>query len=199
MSGVQMCRNMFCRCFNGSNGTGDYVSMNDQPLVVLDTNRMGLDVVIVKNGHRLCGTGAALANAPIVQNKAYFETKLQQSGIWGVGLATLKADLNHVPLGRDTESWVLCSDGCIMHNGEVVHKLSTLPMEGDVIGISYDHVELNFYLNGKNMESPLTNAKGELYPVLYVDDGAILDAVFSIFFYPPPPGYDRILIEKSLL
>ncbi|XP_023233109.1 SPRY domain-containing protein 7-like [Centruroides sculpturatus] len=169
MSGVQMCKNMFCRCFSGSNGVGDYVSMNDQPLVVLDTSKMGLDVVIVKNGHRLCGTGAALANAPIVQNKAYFETKLQQSGLEELYF------LGHF------------------------FRVRRFFLEEKMIGLSYDHVELNFYLNGKNMETPLTSAKGELYPVLYVDDGAILDAVFSLFFYPPPPGYDRILIEKSLL
>jgi len=40
----------------------------------------GYNVVIVKNGRRICGSGAALANAPIAQNKAYFETKLQSSG-----------------------------------------------------------------------------------------------------------------------
>jgi len=40
----------------------------------------GYGVVVVKNGQRICGTGAALANAPIVQNKAYFEAKLQSSG-----------------------------------------------------------------------------------------------------------------------
>jgi hypothetical protein len=34
----------------------------------------------VKNGQRICGSGAALANTPIVQNKAYFEAKLQSSG-----------------------------------------------------------------------------------------------------------------------
>ena len=41
---------------------------------------VGSEVVIVKNGRRICGTGAALANAPIVQNKAYFEVKLQCTG-----------------------------------------------------------------------------------------------------------------------
>jgi hypothetical protein len=37
--------------------------------------------VIVKNGRRICGTGAALANAPIAQNKAYFEIKIQCTGL----------------------------------------------------------------------------------------------------------------------
>jgi len=41
---------------------------------------LGYGVVIVKNGHRICGSGGCLANAPIAQNKAYFEAKLQSSG-----------------------------------------------------------------------------------------------------------------------
>lgn len=36
--------------------------------------------MIVKNGMRICGGGGALGSAPLVQNKAYFETKVQQSG-----------------------------------------------------------------------------------------------------------------------
>jgi hypothetical protein len=68
---------------------------------------LGQDVVIVKNGRRLCGTGGALANVPIIQNKAYFEVKIQANGAWGIGLATRKVDLNRLPLGADTESWVL--------------------------------------------------------------------------------------------
>jgi hypothetical protein len=32
-----------------------------RPEVTLDTSRMGQDVVVVKNGRRLCGTGAAVA------------------------------------------------------------------------------------------------------------------------------------------
>lgn len=43
-------------------------------------NISGNDVVIVKNGKRICGTGAALSNAPIAQDKAYFEVKLQSTG-----------------------------------------------------------------------------------------------------------------------
>lgn len=37
-------------------------------------------MVIVKNGKRICGTGAAFSNAPINQDKAYFEIKVQSSG-----------------------------------------------------------------------------------------------------------------------
>lgn len=42
----------------------------------------GNEVVIVKNGTRICGSGGVLCTAPIVQNKSYFEVKVQQSGKW---------------------------------------------------------------------------------------------------------------------
>ena len=36
--------------------------------------------MIVKNGRRICGTGAALANVEIFQDKCYFEVKIQSAG-----------------------------------------------------------------------------------------------------------------------
>lgn len=36
--------------------------------------------MLLKNGCRICGTGGALGTAPIVQNKAYFQVSVQQSG-----------------------------------------------------------------------------------------------------------------------
>lgn len=41
---------------------------------------VGVDCVIVKSGRRICGTGAALANAPLVQDKSYYEIKIQCGG-----------------------------------------------------------------------------------------------------------------------
>lgn len=51
---------------------------------------------MVKGGQRVCGSGCVLGNAPLVQNKAYFEVKLQQGGVWAVGLATRETDLQRV-------------------------------------------------------------------------------------------------------
>lgn len=42
-----------------------------------------------------------------------------------------------------------------------------IPSEGDTIGVAYDHVELNFYLNGKKLDTPILNVKGTVYPALY--------------------------------
>ena len=44
--------------------------------------------MIVKSGRRICGTGAALANAPLVQDKSYFEVKIQCGGLLFVHVYT---------------------------------------------------------------------------------------------------------------
>ncbi|KAK6013473.1 hypothetical protein OSTOST_21211 [Ostertagia ostertagi] len=43
----------------------------------LDVTKSGKDVVILKEGERICGTGGALGTLPIVQNKAYFQEPLE--------------------------------------------------------------------------------------------------------------------------
>ncbi|KAK7484464.1 hypothetical protein BaRGS_00024349 [Batillaria attramentaria] len=185
-------------CREGAFGPG-HVPLREVPVVKLDTQHVGNDVVIVKNGRRICGTGAALANAPIAQNKAYFEIKVQCTGVWGVGLATRKCNINTVPLGGDTESWVLRHDGLMFHNGEQKGKLTETPQEGDVLGITYDHIEMNFFLNGSPLSTPFMGIKGTVYPTFYVDNGAVLDVQFDKFYHQPPDGYDSIMIEQSLL
>ena len=55
------------------------------------------------------------------------------AGAWGVGLATKRCDLNKIPLGSNTESWVLRSDGSVVHNGIVRHRIRELPEEGDML------------------------------------------------------------------
>ncbi|ELU17511.1 hypothetical protein CAPTEDRAFT_141614 [Capitella teleta] len=189
---------MRCKWGPGYNPVG-HVRLEELPSVKLDTEFMGSDVVIVKTGKRICGQGACLANAPIAQDKAYFEAKLQSTGVWGIGLATKKIDVNIVPLGLDTESWVLQNDGSLMHNNTTVGNLSEAPIEGDVVGITYDHVELNFYINGKKTGMQFTGIKGTVYPVVYVEEGAILDMQFASFYHPAPEGFEEIMIEKSLL
>uniref|UniRef100_A0AC11EFQ3 SPRY domain containing 7 n=1 Tax=Ovis aries TaxID=9940 RepID=A0AC11EFQ3_SHEEP len=163
-------------------------------------SRQGTDVVIVKNGRRICGTGGCLASAPLHQNKSYFEFKIQSTGIWGIGVATQKVNLNQIPLGRDVHSLVMRNDGALYHNNEEKNRLpaNSLPQEGDVVGITYDHVELNVYLNGKNMHCPASGIRGTVYPVVYVDDSAILDCQFSEFYHTPPPGFEKILFEQQI-
>jgi hypothetical protein len=57
----------------------------------------------------------------------------KQKGIWGVGVATEMAQLSVAPGGCDKESWVLCFDGVVKHNGQDIHKLADIPQEGDTI------------------------------------------------------------------
>jgi hypothetical protein len=104
-----------------------------------------------------------LCNAPLVQNKAYWEVKIQSLGLFGVGLATRQSGLDVVPLGADGKSWVLRSDGTAWHKAE---QMAAAPAdfaieEGDTIGMSYDHESLNFYLNGQQLELSITGVRGQ--------------------------------------
>lgn len=58
-------------------------------------------------------------------------------GVWGIGVATQKVNLNQVPFGRDTNSLVLRHDGSVYHNNEEKNRLpaNNLPQEGDIVVI----------------------------------------------------------------
>lgn len=120
--------------------------------------------------------------------------------MWGIGVATQKVNLNQVPLGRDINSLVLRNDGTVFHNNEEKNRLpaNSIPQEGDIVGVTYDHVELNLYLNGKNMHCPASGIRGTVYPVVYVDDSAILDCQFGDFYHTPPQGFEKILFEQQI-
>lgn len=67
------------------------------------------------------------------------------SGIWGVGVATQKVNLNQIPLGNDVNSLVLRNDGTLYYNNEEKNRLpaNSLPQEGDVV-VSFDFFSLSF-------------------------------------------------------
>ena len=136
------------------------------PEVILDTTTMGQEAVVVKNGLRLCGTGSSRGSAPILQDKAYWEVKVQQGGAWSAGVCSPAADLNK-DLGLDQNSWAVTSRGVVRTKGGQEYSISREMEEGDVIGFSYDHVELNIFCNGKNLDTPVLGIKGTVFPVFY--------------------------------
>ncbi|XP_055852109.1 SPRY domain-containing protein 7 [Episyrphus balteatus] len=237
---------MFCclrTCLNANLRTPRSTSHRSrEPEIHLDAAFMGPEVILLSNQLRITGTGGALATAPLVQSKSYFEVKIQQSGTWSVGLATRQTDLSKKIGGTDRESWCLCSDNSTRFNDEVFRPavVTTQPQangnacggligidedaddvlltvnqaiavtsqeqedrefpgDGDIIGVTFDHIELNFYFNGKSLEVPFRNVKGNVYPVVFVGNGAILDVILDNFTFGPPPGFDKIMIEQSLL
>ncbi|KAF7247138.1 hypothetical protein EG68_10098, partial [Paragonimus skrjabini miyazakii] len=181
--------------------------------VRLDLSSAGPTVVILKNGHCICGHGCARSNTSIVQNKAYLEAKIQCAGRWAIGLGLIKAPLESLDqLSESSLSWVLRENGGVWHAGAMIAKLKQPVEEGDVIGLSYDHVELQFSVNGAlvplfagqslTLNNGITGLKGTLYPVVGVADNSVLDLGFnSRNFYHSPPilDFEQILFENKLL
>ena len=107
--------------------------------------------------------------------------------------------MNNVPLGTDSQSWVLRQDGKIVHDNEILFDTGIELNESDIIAVTYDHIELKFIINNQPINYEVNNIKGQIFPVVYVGSGAIIDMKFNHFTFKPPPGFDAILIEKVLL
>ena len=127
--------------------------------------------------------------------------------------------MNKIPLGNSNDCWILRSDSSIYHNSSKIFEIEHKVEESDVLvsthspltreitnsyflntkGVTYDHEVLNFYLNGNDLDAPVTGIRGTVFPVFYVDDGAILDVQFNTFYHQPPIGYGEILLEKTIL
>ena len=72
--------------------------------------------------------------------------KVQSDGVWGCGVASERCDLNNVPLGES--SWTFRNDLGFYSQANKIESADIELNEGHVIGVTYDHVTLQFYLNG---------------------------------------------------
>ncbi|KAL1244667.1 SPRY domain-containing protein [Trichinella spiralis] len=119
------CLRMCLECVQGPSFFGtNHVRLHDVASICLDSERSGENVVLLKDSTRICGSGASLCTAPLLQDNSYFEIKIQQAGSWGVGIASPDVDLNRIPLGKDMKSCVLRCDGKVYRNDQVVCESS---------------------------------------------------------------------------
>ncbi|KAL3076455.1 hypothetical protein niasHT_039944 [Heterodera trifolii] len=184
-------------CIQGPSltATQSYAQLREEMRTVrLDRNHMGDDVVLLKEGTRVCGSGGILGNVPLLQNKSYFQVHIHQSGIWGVGLGTRKTDLSKAPIA-DTV-WMLLNDGTILMDNEIVGKVEQPIGEGETI--------LHFYRGGVPIWTGPIKASAVglvFYPCLCIDENCVLDICFSAakFSQKAPLGYQEIMAEQTLL
>ena len=73
--------------------------------------------------------------------------------MWAIGLASLRCDLNMVPLGKDQYSWVLRSDGALMHNNIAIDNIQLTVSEGDYL-VS---CQFSFVLTQKHLRNSIRN------------------------------------------
>ena len=57
------------------------------------------------------------------------------TGTWGFGLALKDCNLDEIPLGNDSKSWVYTSSGSILHNGDPKYSNLKIAEEGDIMVI----------------------------------------------------------------
>lgn len=196
---------------------------------------LGSDHAILHNGcelHTIAPADTSITTHPLVDATSTADASLNETATAGSTTTANLVDNSDVErLVDDTSddaslAIVKTQPPAAQHHHSLPEALSLLPAEGDTIGVAYDHVELNFYLNGRKLDVPVLNVRGTVFPALYgkcfcfanpvilllyilryllvptlfaVDEGAVLDLITNNFNYAPPPGFDRIMIEQSLL
>lgn len=119
-------------------------------------------------------------------------------------------ELSRVPILN--YAWVLRQDGSLWENGQLAGQASESAFtEGDTIVstsslvpsdfqmVTFDHVELKFYRNGIALPLTLHSVRGQVFPLIFVDENAILDVKFRGCTSQPPSGFEEIMIEQTLL
>lgn len=145
---------------------------------------------VTVDGLKITGEGSVFGDAPVLQDKGYFEVTLVAGGSFAVGVATKDTPLKGV-LSNDKVStaWTLTN--------------STAVSAGDVIGCAIDQadypVQVYFY-KGTQLLQQLSGIRGEVLPVFSVGNGAVLECNFgNVDYVSMPAGFQGIIKCKSLL
>mmetsp|Transcript_1063 Transcript_1063/g.1497 ORF Transcript_1063/g.1497 Transcript_1063/m.1497 type:complete len:193 (+) Transcript_1063:168-746(+) len=182
------CIRVYCPClFNAPQGYGI-------PLVTF-SDRKGKRVRI--SNYFVAGNGTALANVPLVQNRAYWEIKVVEAGKFCVGVCELTKTTLDSQLSDRKRSWVFSSKA-----------MKTTIKKGDFLGLSYDLSDirpvLKLYINGKLVRTmQCSKDAGDVYPAVSVSDGCVLEANFEgsvdKFQYGPPNTFPPIMFTRDIL
>jgi len=142
------------------------------------------------DGTTISGTGSVLADAPVLQDKGYFEATIVKGGTFALGVATKDSPLDGI-LAHDKvpSAWTVTNSASIS--------------DGDVIGCAVDQadypVQVYFY-KGSQLIEQMSGVRGEVLPAFSVGDGAIIEANFGKTEYGSmPAGFQGIIKCQSLL
>jgi len=180
-----------CCCLKG--GSKAPVSAKEQADSVLV--RFGADhgKTVKVGDYTVSGTGTALANTTLMQDRTYFEMTVESPGTFAVGVThDRKTALEHQLTDRPG-----------------THSLSSSQHSfagGDVIGCYYDlsgvRTVLSFTVNGVAVpNATVSNIKGDVWPAVSVGDGAALSANFGqrTWTHAPTHGFVAPLMARDTM
>jgi hypothetical protein len=178
---------LFCCCRRS------HVHLEEDTNLVRFSNIKGPNVHASNWG--VSGNGTCLANAVLIQTRAYWEITILEPGVWWIGVCRKSTEGLDQQLGERPFSWGLYSG----------LKEQSPYKSGDVISISHDlsgiRAVLLFRLNGKPMDVKIDDVKGDVYPAVSVGEGAVLQANFGAmpFKYDIPEGFSPIILSQDLI
>jgi len=181
-----------CCCFKGASKTSA-VSAKEQADSVLV--RFGPDhgKSVKVSDYNVSGTGTALANTTLMQDRTYFEMSVESAGTFAVGVTHDRKTALEQQLTDRPGTHCLSS---------AQHTFAG----GDVIGCYYDlsgvRTVLSFTVNGVSIPSAtISNIKGDVWPAISVGDGAALSANFGqrAWRHTPTHGFVAPLMARDTM
>lgn len=189
LSAASSCAWDVCTGVAGSFG----VTMHKSDPVVGFSETEREESVLVDKFH-VSGDGQILAEAPLLQTRAYFEAEVINPGQFAIGVSyPHKSKKGHV--GDDKTSWGIISE-----------DLHSDLKAGDVVGCAYDMSDLwprlMFYLNGEIIQNREVKAiRGEVFPAVSVSGDAELELNFGhrAFQHGPPDKFEGVMPTRDIM
>ncbi len=148
---------------------------------------------------RLTGTGKALGNTQLVQDKAYFEVRVVKSGEIRVGVSKASRESLDKGVGLDGESW---GQSFTATDELYSYKAPEEAVIGCLVDQSDYPARLNYTLNGERLESALvTGMRGPVLPAVSLSAGAEVEVVFDagMFYHEVPQGFSSIIFSQNFM
>lgn len=154
--------------------------------------------------NEVCGTGLALADVPVEQDRTYWEWQIKMA----IPNMSSKLELMFgVSNKRNTKFYEILAESTIPSSKHGTKFMSSLPnlKDGDVVGVLVQQSEvpmIQLYLNGDHT-GQISKFRGTVFPSIYLPPGS----ASATFLYstdqfvngPPRPGFEPLMAERSIM
>lgn len=155
--------------------------------------------------NEVCGTGLALADVPVEQDRAYWEWQVKI-----VNPGSKQELMFGVSNKRNSKFYEILAESTVpasKHGTKFMCSVSNLK-DGDVVGVLVQQSEIpmiQLFLNGEVVQDggQISKFRGTVFPSVYLPPGSasvtFLYATDQFVYGPARPGFEPLMAERSLM
>lgn len=158
--------------------------------------------------NEVAGSGLALAETPVEQDRAYWEWRVKVVND-PPGDASPTTLMFGVSNKRNSKFYEIMAESSIPPEKHGTKFMNAVPnlKDGDVVGVVVRQSEIpmvQLYLNGEIVGVDFSRFRGTVFPSVYLPPGCAVSATFlyrddQFVRGPPIPGLEPLIAERSLM